>query len=85
MEADTPLLFEYLSHRQFEDGSMRETSTLMVFASEGLWKGCLNDRQEGRALWASAETIGGLLEALERCLDHTHPDWRPVKKFSPKK
>lgn len=79
-----PLLFEYLAHRQYDDGSERETSTLLVFAADGVWKACLNDRAEGQALWVSCSFFGGVLEALERALDTSAPDWRrtsrPFKK-----
>lgn len=84
MEADNPLLFEYLTSTTFGDGSERETSTLLLFASGGVWKGCLNDRAEGQALWVSGASVGDVLEALERALDTTSPDWRRTQTKSKK-
>lgn len=76
MEADRPLLMEYLTAMTFADGSERQTSTLLVFAAEGLWKVCLNDRAEEQALWASGPDVASALDALERMLDTEAPDWR---------
>jgi hypothetical protein len=71
-----PLMFEYLTATTFEDGSERQTATLLVFAAEGVWKGCLNDRAEEQALWASASDLQGVLDALEHALETGAPDWR---------
>lgn len=79
MEAEYPLLTEYLVETVFSDGSERETATLLVFASGGVWKGCLNDRSEGKALWASGASLSDVYEALERALDTSSPDWRPTR------
>lgn len=81
LAADNPLLLEYLTATSFEDGSERETATLLIFAASGVWKGCLNDRAESRALWVSGVDVAGVLEALERALDTTTPDWRPTRQF----
>jgi len=81
MEAEYPLMTEYLVTRTFEDGSERETSTLLVFAAEGVWKVCLNDRAEQRALWASGASYGDALAALEKLLDSGAETWRPYKPY----
>lgn len=81
MEAEYPLLTEYLISRQFEDGSERETSTLLVFASEGVWKVCLNDRAEQRALWASGASYADAIAALEKLLDSGAETWRAYKPY----
>jgi len=80
LEADHPLLMEYLTQTAFEDGSERETATLLIFAAEGVWKICLNDRAEDQALWASGSDVASAMEALERMLDTAAPDWRRTAK-----
>jgi len=71
-----PSLLEYLTSVLFEDGSERETSTLLVFTEDGRWKVALNDRQEGRSLWVSGSSFFGALLALEEQLCTGEGDWR---------
>lgn len=79
LEAEMPLLAGHITERLFDDGQERETSTLLIFAGDGSFKACLNNRSEGLALWVTADTLGGTLEALERALDSSSPDWRPMR------
>lgn len=76
LAAAHPALWEYLTVDVFEDGTERQTSTLLLFAERGLIKGCLKDRSVNRALWASAATVTGLLEVLEEALSTESGDWR---------
>lgn len=80
MEAEYPNITEYLVQRLFADGSERETSTLLLFATEGLWKVCLNDRAEGRALWAAGASHGDAMAALEAMLETNTAEWRSVRR-----
>lgn len=80
-----PALWEYLTATRFEDGSVRVCSTLLIFVEDGLWKACLNDRENDRSAWVSAGTWKELLEALERGLASDTAHWRakpqgPAKK-----
>jgi len=70
-------LFEYLTVEAWEDGSVRVTSTLTVFCEHGLFKGCINDRDGSRTLWATAGSFQGLLDALEVKLKDPTAEWRP--------
>lgn len=85
MEAEYPCLSEYLLLRNFDDGSERETATLLVFAAEGLWKCCLNDRAEEKTLWASGTTYSDALTALESMLSGGGAEWRRTKPWKPAK
>lgn len=85
MEADRPLLMEYLTDLTYSDGSERQTATLLIFAADGVWKACLNDRSEEQCLWASGSDVAAALDALETMLDTGAPDWRRVTKYKPKK
>lgn len=71
-----PLLWEHLVETRWEDGSTRETSTLLLFAEDGRWKGCLNDRAEARSVFLAALTPEGVFEALEAGLRSEGLDWR---------
>jgi len=80
MLAERPLLMEYLVDMLFEDGSERQTATLLIFAADGVWKACLNDRAEEQALWASGASIASALDALESMLDSSSPEWKRTNK-----
>lgn len=76
-----PALCEHLSLDRWEDGTSRETSTLLVFWDAGAWKVCLNDRSGGRVAFLSGSSPTSLLEALERSLQEDSLDWRAVRKW----
>lgn len=74
-----PAICEYVSTAQWEDGTPRETSTLLLFVEDGLWKCCLNDRAVGRSGWRAADTLQGVLDALEAVLREDCVEWRVAK------
>ena len=74
-----PALFEYLTEGVWEDGTERETATLLFFLEDNMVKCCLNDRAEGRTLWASAISFPDALRRLEEQLAGGSPDWRQSK------
>lgn len=61
-------------------GTQRKSGTLLLFAEEGKWKGCINDRDGGRYAFVSAESVAGLLEGLDRSLKLGNIEWRVSKK-----
>lgn len=71
-----PALAEYLWEGSYEDGSLRQRSTLMLFYEDGLCKVCLNDRAQSRTLWRSAATAEAALDELEDSLQRNAVDWR---------
>lgn len=71
-----PELWSHLADEQYEDGSPRERSTLMVFVEDGLVKLCLNDRDQNRTAWISALTLQEAMGALEKGLAGGRLDWR---------
>lgn len=74
-----PTLAEYLSVTAWDDGSPRETSTLLVFVEEGVWKGCIHDRAAGRSAWLSGAAPVALLGRLEDALRDETVEWRRRK------
>lgn len=75
-----PTLYEYLAGSQWEDGKSRETSTLLIFCEDGLWKCCLNDRATQRTAWHSAASFQALLSELEAGLCTQQLGWRKRQK-----
>lgn len=74
--SDYPAVHEYVTSGTNEDGTLRRTSTLTVFAEGGSWKVYLNERDAGASLCASGDTVAGALGALEVMLESECPPWR---------
>lgn len=77
-QATYPELFEYLTATCFDDdpAAPRQTSTLLLFAQDGVWKANLRDRAEGVCAWVAAPTLLGLLAVLEDELKTGEVVWR---------
>lgn len=72
-----PSLAEFLSETVWEDGTARQTGTLMVFVEEGRWKGWLHDRDQGCSAFLSNTTLSNLLACLDTALAGDEVEWRP--------
>jgi len=79
-----PAWFEWMTTDVWEDGTARETSTLLVFVEDGLWKCCFSDREASRRLWVSGTTLGGMLGALDASLRTGEGDWREMRPSEPR-
>lgn len=66
------LMTERLNH----DGKPRQVCTLLIFADEGMWKGCLSERDHGLVLWATGDSVPDMLVNLEERLNADTVDWR---------
>lgn len=71
-----PTLLEYLTQTTWDDGSPRQTSTLLIFVDDGVLKACLNDRACERALWVASGTLSGAIAELDESLADPHAPWR---------
>ena len=72
-----PNLWEHLSVDKWPDGTKRETSTIIVVADNGGWRGCLSDKANSCVMWKTGPTLEALLKAMEKALDKVDPrDWR---------
>lgn len=83
--AEYPCLYEQLSCIVWDDGSPRETSTLMVLCEQGVFKLGLNDRASLRSTWVSGDTLNAALEALESGLSSGRVEWRSKSQTSGRK
>jgi hypothetical protein len=75
-----PTLFEYMASSSWPDGEVRKRSSLVIFAEDGMFKGCLGERDLNMQLWGASTTLLGVLEALEGRLTEDRPEWRAAKK-----
>lgn len=86
--ASWPHLLEYLTETKYPDGSAREPSALIIVADGTGWRGCVSDKDNARTLWKTADSVEGLLLALEEALASDDPTvWRQsaAAKFKGKK
>lgn len=76
---DYAVLADYLESTVWEDGSPRQSATLLVFCEDGSYKACVSDRAQGRVSFFSATTFAGLLHEVEQGLAGGGADWRKAK------
>lgn len=71
-----PTIADYLCSVRWEDGSPRVPSTLSVFVQDGSIKVSVNDKDQDRGLYVSAESLEEALALAERALQLDNPPWR---------
>ena len=71
-----PGLWEYLTTLTFPDGKPRQTATFMLTMDDGSFKGCLNDRANGRSAWVSSRSPAGVFSLMEERLQEDTLEWR---------
>lgn len=76
LDEKCPLLHLLMTSQTDDKGKKRKVCSLSIFAADGAWKASLNERDKGLVLWASADTLGSLPEALEALLNETPIPWR---------
>ena len=77
--AEYPRIHEYLTTTAWEDGSARETSTILLFAEGHQFKVCINDRSTGMAAFLTGDTIKEVLRSLDTDLEQERVNWRPTR------
>lgn len=80
-----PALWEHLTLGLWDDGSVRETSTVLVFLQDGVLKACLRDRNRPAVGFVAGVSWEGLFESLEAALVSGKLDWRPDRPMPRKK
>lgn len=77
VEKECPTLWEHLTATTWpEDGSPRETSSLLVFVQDGTLKAMVRDKNHNACLWVAAQSLTSLLCVLEQQLSDPAADWR---------
>jgi len=71
-----PVLSEMLTAATYDDNNPRQTSTLLIFTENGILRGCLNDRDNNRSAFFTAETISDLFQVIDNALASNRVDWR---------
>lgn len=79
---DYPTLHEMLTATQYGDNQPRVTSTLLIFVENGILRFCLNDRDNSRSAFFTAETFSDGLEAIDSALLSNKVDWRMKNRTS---
>lgn len=80
-----PAINEFITLRRCDDGTARTPATLLLLAEDGVFKVCLNDRQEAASTWASAPSVDEAMEALEGLLATGEAVWRASGQGRPTK
>jgi len=71
-----PLLHLFLTDDKWDDGAPRVAGTILLFAEGGRYKACLNDRDGGRSVFVSGDSVEAILDALEAGLADDNLEWR---------
>ena len=71
-----PTVWDYVVQSKWDDGTPRETGSIMIFVQDGCFKGMLRDKDAGCVLWVAAPSIFGVLEAMEAAVSSPTADWR---------
>jgi len=71
-----PTLFEHLTQVVWPDGTVRQTSSLSLFADGGMVKCVLKDREAGLCLWAASKSFQELFGVVESLLNDPAAEWR---------
>lgn len=74
--SEFPSLHEYLTQAKWDDGSLRTTSTLLIFIDQGVLRLCLNDRENSRSCFFTAAEFGEGMAKLESALATGKVEWR---------
>jgi hypothetical protein len=71
-----PSLVEFLTAKEYEDGTKRVLPTLLLFVEDGKWRLWLNDRDQERSTWAESGELETALGTLEQGLSSESLSWR---------
>jgi len=75
-----PVLWEYLTQTSYGKDGPRIPSSVSVFMQAGKWTACLTEKNWGLILFATADRLEQLPEALNARLADPRADWRQDRK-----
>lgn len=74
-----PDLFYFLTLGAWDDGAPREPGAILLFCDGGQLKAMLKDKEHGRCLWVTADTLEGLFHVANLKVNDDSADWRADK------
>jgi len=80
-----PMVLAMLTDDKWDDGSTRETSTLLLFVDADRLKACFKDRALERSVFVTGESLEAILDTLETGLETDALEWRGYGREGKKK
>lgn len=77
-QAEFPATWEFLTLEEHDDGAKRERGLVLLLWENGVFKACMQDRDQQRSLWVSGRSPLLALCALEDALSDPTADWRDM-------
>jgi hypothetical protein len=71
-----PALVEFLTRDRYQDNSIRERGTVLLFVEGGRLKACLNDKDAALVGFTTIDTLDDVSMALDKALREDKVDWR---------
>jgi len=71
-----PAIHAFMTELVLPNGTPRSPCSLLVVVEDGAVKAALLDRDTEQSLWASADSLGNVLAALEGRASDPGADWR---------
>lgn len=71
-----PTLWDHLTQDRWEDGTARQTSSMLLFRDGGVFKVMFRDKDAGACLWIAVQSPLNAFDALEAALCDPRADWR---------
>lgn len=80
-----PEILNWLCDDTWNDGEVRQRSSILFFVQDGAIKGCLMDKDNEMSIWAGGDSFAGFLACLEGRLRDPKADWRKMANHPSKK
>lgn len=74
--SDYPALAEFLFNEAWDDGTARQTGSLLLFVGDGALKACLNDREQGLVTFFVGASVNELMSGLDLAMQAGAVEWR---------
>jgi len=75
-----PHVSAFWEQATYDDGSPRQSGTIIIFVQDGMLKACVSDRDNGRSAFVTAPTFQALWELIEHGLAEAKLEWRGIKR-----
>ena len=82
LSRDFPNLWDFLTQSAWEDGSRRETGSMLIFCDDGVIKTMVKDRDRGLCLWLTAPGLHTLFQVADAGVIDPSADWKKDRAYS---